>query len=139
MFFRFLRLALMLLLTVCLQAAGYGRGPEKKAITQTKAGQIALKMPGKTPVLKLSRHAGGGTRSQLETQPVFDRVLLLEDVEDDQPDTDDVPEAQVWSYGELRHLVWMEDAPPRSASFRGVCGCARRLFRAARSDLGSEG
>lgn len=139
MFFRFLRLALVLLLTVCLQAVGYGRGPEKKAITQTKAGRIALKMPGKTPVLKLSRHAGGGTRSQLETQPVFDRVLLLEDVEDDQPDTDDAPEGQVWSYGELRHLVWVIDAPPSRASFRGVCGCARRLFRAARSDLGSEG
>lgn len=136
---RFLRLALVLLLTVCLQAVGYGRGPERKAITQTKAGQIALKMPGKAPVLRLSRHAGGGTRSQLETQPVFDRVLLLEDVEDDQPDTDDAPEAQVWGYSELHHLVWVEGAPPSWPSFTGICGCARRLFRAARSDLGSEG
>lgn len=139
MLLRFLRLALVLLLTVCLQVVSYGRGPERKAITQTKAGQIALKMPGKTPVLKLSRHAGGGTRSQLETQPVFDRVLLLEDVEDDQPDTDEAPEAQVWSYGELGHLVWVGDAPQRGPSFRRICGRARRLFRAARSDLGSEG
>jgi len=137
--FRFLRLALVLLLTVCLQAVGYGRGPEKKTSTPGKATRIVLKMPGKSPVLKLSRRAGGGAHSQLETQPVFDRVLLLEDVEDDLSDTDDAPGAQVWSYTGQRHLVWVEDAPRGRESFAGIGGRARRLFRAARSDLGSEG
>lgn len=139
MLFRFLRLALVLLLTVCFQAAGHGRGPEKKALTSAQTARIVLKIPAKAPVLKLSRHVGGGSRSQLETEPVFDRVLVLEDVEDDLPDTDDMPEACIWACRMLRPTMWVEGSPQAGACQKRVCGRARRMFRAARSDLGSEG
>lgn len=137
--FRFVRLALALLLAVCFQAVSYGRGPVHKALVKGEKARLLLKMPSAHPFLLANRGGSGAARSTLATEPVLDRALFLEDVEDDLPDTDDTQGVAAWKYGDIAPVAWGFSSPISYRERTGVRVRARRMFRAARSDLGSEG